>query len=154
MPKQKRTPKIRVPVQYRTDLERLSKRTRRSIPTLVREARAASKLPRLGRVPKSCSVLEREYRRFNKKFFGNRLPNPPAIVLRWANLKGLVGHRHCNDIRCNTYRTKTIRPLSLEPLPATPEIPSVLHRQGGQVVYGASPARVRQDGTKASILAG
>src|SRR6266576_4048658 len=39
-----------------------------------------------------------------------------------------------------------IRPLWLEPLPASPAIPSVELPQGGQVVYGASPAQVRQDG--------
>jgi hypothetical protein len=78
-------------VQYRAELERLSKRTGRSIPTLVREARAASKLPWLGRDVKTRSVLEKAYRRYNRKFFRNRLPNPPAVVLRWAPLKGISG---------------------------------------------------------------
>src|SRR5580692_5718348 len=44
--------------------------------------------------------------------------------------------------------------LWLELLSASLVIPSVCHRQGGQAVGDASPAQVRQDGTKASILAG
>ena len=72
---------------------------------------------------------------------------PKVLLLSFAYMR-------YDDIRCNIYYCKKIRRLWLEPLPATPGIPSVLHRQGGRVVYGASRARVRQDGTKASIHAG
>ena len=32
----------------------------------------------------SAKKLKRAYREYNKKFFGNILPNPPEVKLRWA----------------------------------------------------------------------
>ena len=33
-------------------------------------------------------VLERSYRYYNKKYFGNLLPNPPEVDIRWGDIQG------------------------------------------------------------------
>src|SRR5579864_4244808 len=33
-------------------------------------------------------VLERSYRYYNRKYFGNLLPNPPEVDLHWGDIQG------------------------------------------------------------------
>ena len=41
------------------------------------------------------ALLERAYRNFNRRYFGNLLPNPPEIRLRWGD-NPEVGYQ-CGD---------------------------------------------------------
>ena len=57
-----------------------------------------------------ASRLERSYRYYNRRYFGNLLPNPPEVRVHWARLQSELGYqledeivlnrryRHCNAL--------------------------------------------------------
>jgi predicted SprT family Zn-dependent metalloprotease len=46
------------------------------------------------------TVLERTYRRYNRKYFGNRLPKHTDMLLRWGNIAGM-GYQMGDEIVIN-----------------------------------------------------
>jgi predicted SprT family Zn-dependent metalloprotease len=46
------------------------------------------------------TVLERTYRLFNRKYFGNRLPKHTDLLLRWGKIAGM-GYQQGDEIVIN-----------------------------------------------------
>lgn len=44
--------------------------------------------------------LERAYRTYNKKYFGNLLPNPPEVTVKWEEMD-LMGYQEEDKIAIN-----------------------------------------------------
>ena len=46
------------------------------------------------------TVLEKAYRQYNRKYFGNKLPRHTDVLLRWANIPGM-GYQQGDEIVIN-----------------------------------------------------
>ena len=59
--------------------------------------------------------LKRTYRSYNRRYFNNRLPNPPEVKIAWGDIEPLLGYQLSDEIVLSkkTHRQDSVWKMTL-----------------------------------------